>query len=317
MAELLFTYGPANIGNLLATTASKRDKKELADAVFNEIPTFEYLNKKGKVSVDGGATILLNLEVAKNDQAGFYSGYDILSTAPVEFATTAQYQWKQAYAPVSISGRESDIQNRGEAALINLLDAKQRNAEKSLRDLINRKLHGSANTVKEVTSLSKLIDATSTVGDINSTSNSYWQSTLKTSGAFATQGIADWRNLKNTLGTKGGKTDLILTTQTVHEAYEATMAPQIRYTDMGTANAKFGDLKFGTAMVRFDEQCASGVAYFLDSDHIFLYVAEGRNFIYNQPVRPPEQDAVVMDYLVALELATDNRRTLGKATGIS
>jgi hypothetical protein len=317
VADTIFTYGPSNVGNLLATTASKRPKKELADAVFNEIPTFEWLNRKGKVTVDGGATILLNLEIAKNDQAGFYSGYDLLSTAPVEFATTASYVWKQAYAPVAISGREANIQNRGEAALVNLLDAKQRNAEKSLRDKINQKLHGASNTTKEITSLSKLIDATSTVGDINSTNASYWQSTVTTGGVFATQGVADWRHLKNSLQIKSGHTDLILTTQTVHEAYEATMLPQIRYMDLGTANAKFNDLKFGNAMVRFDEQCTSGVAYFLDSDHVFLYVAEGVNFIYNEPVRPPEQDAKVMDYLVALELATDNRRTLGKVTSQS
>lgn len=317
MADTIFTYGPSNIGNLLATTASKRPKKELADAVFNEIPTFEWLNRKGKVTVDGGATILLNLEIAKNDQAGFYSGYDILSTSPVEFATTAQFTWKQAYAPVAISGREANIQNRGEAALVNLLDAKQRNAEKSLKDKINQKLHGASNTAKEITSLVKLVDATSTVGDINSTSATYWQSKLKTGGVFATQGIADWRNEKNGLQIQGGHTDLILTTQVIHEAYEATMLPQIRFTDLGTGNVKFGDLKFGNAMVRFDEQCTSGVSYFLDSDHVILYVAEGVNFIYNDPVRPPEQDAKVMDYLVALELATDNRRTLGKVTGQS
>ncbi len=314
MADQIFTWGPANVGSLLATTMSKRPRKEAGDAVFNKIPTFEYLNTKGRVMLDGGATIVVPLEVSKNAGAAFYDGYDILGTSPVDHLTAGQYQWKLASVPVSISGKETDIQNRGESAVINLLTSKQKNAEKSLRDLINQKLHGASNGTKDVRSLATLIDATSTVGDINSTTNSYWQSNVTTGGVFASIGIATWRTMYNTLRNRGGNPDMIITTQTVHEAYEATMSPQIRYTSLETGETKFKDLEFAGAKVRFDDQCASGVSYFLDSDVIQLYVHENRNFTLNDFVRPPDQDAVVAQYLVALELATSNRRLLGKVT---
>lgn len=317
MLDVLHTWGPDNVSQLLVSTHEKRGKKEVANAIFNNIPTFEYLNSKGKVMVDGGASIVLPLEVARNSTAKFYDGYDLLDVTAQDNHTAAQFKWKQAAASVSISGREANIQNRGEAALMNLLNMKQKNAERSLRDIINQKLHGASNSTKEIQSLVTLIDATSTIGDINSTSNSYWQAAIKAGGVFSAQGVADWRNEYNTLKNRQGNPDMLITTQTMFEAYEATMAPQIRYTDLSTGDVKFRDLQFAGSKVRFDDQCASGVTYFLDSDSITLFVAENVNFIYNDFVRPPDQDAKVAQFLVGLELACSNRRVLGKVTGQS
>ncbi len=315
--DTLFTWGPDNVGQLLVSTHEKRAKKDVANAIFNRIPTLEYLNSKGRIMVDGGSSIVTPLEVASNTTAAFYDGYGLLTTTAQDNHTAAQYKWKQAAVSVSISGREANIQNRGEAALMNLLEMKQKNAERSLRNLINQKLHGAANASAEITSLVTLIDATSTIGDINSTANSYWQSSVKSGGVFAAQGVADWRNLYNTLKNRQGNPDMIITTQTMFEAYEATMAPQIRYTSLDTADVKFRDLEFAGAKVRFDDQAASGVSYFLDSDAIHLFVSSGVNFIYNDFVRPPDQDAKVAQFLVGLELGTSNRRVLGKVTGQS
>lgn len=317
MLDILHTWGPDNVGQLLVSTHEKRGKKEVADAIFNRIPTFEYLNTKGKVMLDGGASIVMPLEVARNTTAKFYDGYDLLDVTAQDNHTAAQYKWKQAAASVSISGREANIQNRGESALMNLLNMKQKNAERSLRDIINQKLHGAANTAKDIQSLVTLIDATSTIGDINSTANTYWQASVKAGGVFASQGVADWRNLYNTLKNRQGNPDMIITTQLMFEAYEATMAPQIRYTSLGVGDARFRDLEFSGSKVRFDDQCAAGVSYFLDSDAIQLFVSENVNFIYNDFVRPPDQDAKVAQFLVGLELATSNRRLLGKVTGQS
>ena len=83
---------------------------------------------------------------------------------------------------------------------------------------------------------------------------------------------------------------------------------------METADSRFKDLEFAGALVRFDSQCASGVSYFLDSDALNLVIHNNRNFVYNSPVRPPGQDAVEMEFLVALALTTSNRRLLGKVT---
>lgn len=314
--DLLHSWGPDNVAQLLVSTLEKRPKKEVANAIFNAIPTFEYLNSKGRVMLDGGASIVVPLEVGSNSTAKFFDGYDILDVTAQDNHTAAQYKWKQAYASVSISGREVS-QNRGESQIMNLLMLKQKNAEKSLRNMINQKLHGASNTAIEPISLVTLIDATSTIGEINSTANSYWQSLVSTGGVFASTGVATWRTHYNTLKNRGANPDMIITTQTVHEAYEATMAPQIRYTSLGMGDTKFRDLEFAGAKVRFDDQCASGVSYFLDSDSLHLYINESVNFKYNEFVRPPDQDAKVAQFLVELAVATSNRRNLGKVTSQS
>ena len=314
--DLLHTWGPDNVAQLLVSTLEKRAKKEVANAIFNAIPTFEYLNSKGRVMLDGGASIVTPLEIGENTTAKFYDGYDPLDVTAQDNHTATQYKWKQASVSVSISGREV-AQNRGESQIMNLLELKQKNAERSLKNVINRKLHGAANTSLETLSLVTLIDATSTIGEINSTANTYWQASVTSGGVFASQGVANWRTLYNTLKNRGGNPDMIITTQTIHEAYEATMAPQIRYTSLGVGDTRFRDLEFAGSKVRFDDQCASGVSYFLDSDALHLYVNEGVNFKYNEFVRPPDQDAKVAQFMVMLELATSNRRLLGKVTGQS
>jgi hypothetical protein len=202
MLDVLHSWGPDNVSQLLVSTHEKRGKKEVANAIFNRIPTLEYLNSKGKIMLDGGASIIMPLEVAKNSTAKFYDGYDLLDVTAQDNHTAAQFKWKQAAASVSISGREANIQNRGEAALMNLLNMKQKNAERSLRDVINQKLHGAANGAKDILSLVTLIDATTTIGDINSSSNTYWQAQVKAGGVFNAQGVADWRNLYNTIKNK-------------------------------------------------------------------------------------------------------------------
>lgn len=314
--DTLFTWGPSNAGQLLTSTLSKRPKKDIQNAIFNAIPTFEYLNKAGKVMIDGGASVIVPLEVAKNDTAQSYDGYDPVNIAAQDNHTSAQYKMKQNQVAVSISEREV-AQNSGEARLLNLLDIKQKNAEKTLRDFINIKAHGASNSSTDITSLVTLIDATSTIGDLNSTALSYWQANVATGGVFSGSGVATWRTMYNTLKNRGGNPDMVITTQTVHEAYEATMAPQIRYSDLGTGETKFRDLHFAGAKVRFDDQCASGVSYFLDSDVLHFYIWEGCNFVYNDFVRPPEQDAVTAMFRVYGELGTSNRRLLGKVTSQS
>lgn len=310
--DVLHSWGPDNVSQLLVSTHEKRAKKDVANTVFNNIPTFEYLNSKGRVMLDGGASIILPLEVAKGNFQ-FYDGYDILDTRANDNHTAAQYKWKQASAPCSISGREV-AQNRGDSAIMNLLQMKQNNVERTLRDGLNQALHAASPATNDISSLVTMIDATSSIGDINSTANTYWQSEVKTGGVFASTGVANWRNLLNTLRNRGGRPDMIITTQTIHEAYEATMLPQVRYDGVESGNAKFGDIKFGPMTVRFDDQCASGVSYFLDSDVLHLYINEAVNFKYNDFVRPPEQDAKVAQFLVMLQLGTSNRRLLGKVT---
>jgi len=316
MADTLFTHGPGYTTTLLATTLENR-RKDIQDAIFDDIPTLAILKEKGQIILDGGASIVTPLMYGANTTAQFYDGYDPLVTTPQDGFTTAQFKWKEAAVSIAVSNREENIQNQGASAVLSIVDQKIKQATMSLKDLINTQLYDSTPASNEIGSLVTTIDATSSIGDINSTSYSWWQSDVNVSGSFAAQGRSDMLYLYNALTIEGAKTDLIITTPTVHGYYEGSLVPQMRYNSNDRADASFGALAFKNAKVIFDNDATSGVMFFLDTRHLQLYVSSNNNLKMTEWVKPANQTAKVAQLILACELATNNRRRLGKLTTIS
>lgn len=315
----LFAWGPANVDTLLANSMSVFTDKELNDNIFQAIPTWQYLNDKNRVTKNGGASLLVRLMYQKNGTAAFYSGYDILDTTPVEGITAAQFKWGRAAASISISGQEQD-QNSGEGEVADLLSDKVEQSMMSIADLLGRQLYATSVNSKAILNLPSFVDASSTIGDVNSGTNSWWQAQVKASGSFAAQGRADWTNIYNTLsiqGTAGGPPDFGAMSQTVFEAYEATLAPNLRYTDNNEGDAGFQNLKFKGMKLFFDPNCASAECYFLSSSALKLVVHSKRNFSRTPMVKPANQDALTGQVIWMGQMTTNNRRKLAKFTGMS
>ena len=126
----------------------------LVDNIFNSNPLAVKLLKNAE-KLDGGRKIITPLEYAKNTAQGFYSGYDVLDTTPSDPVTSAVWDWKQAYANISISGEE-ELKNSGDSMVLSLLKSKMGNAERSLKDLFGTKLFGSGTAApgtNEITAL--------------------------------------------------------------------------------------------------------------------------------------------------------------------
>lgn len=79
MADQIFTYGPSNVGSLIATTLSNYGR-ELSDNVHKAIPLFAWLSVKKKITEDGGATIVRPVVYSSNSTAAFYASDDVLDT---------------------------------------------------------------------------------------------------------------------------------------------------------------------------------------------------------------------------------------------
>lgn len=318
--ETLFTWGPNTtpVTTLITTTQENRDEKELQDAVFNRLTLFEHLSRKGKV-FRGGTSIIVPIRMSKNSTANSYSNYGTIDTTPQDNETAAQYKVKQYAASISVNGKEERVQNKGKYEVLDIVKTKIKDAEDALRDKINTDLFASSPASDAVLSLVTGIDATSTIGDINSTTNSFWQSTSTASGSFAGQGISDMRTLWSTLEQKAPSSnpDLILTTTTIRDYYEGALQAQQRFTGTNEADGSFGKIKFKSTPVDVDAQATSGVMYFLNSDVMELKIDASTDFLMTEWVKPANQDAKVAQYLVALELVFKNRRKLGKLTGIT
>ncbi len=318
--ETLFTWGPTNVGALITTTQENRDIKEIQDAVFSRLTLLDHLSKKGKVRRGGGGTsVIVPIRSSKNTTAGFYSNYQTIDTTPQDNETAAQYLYKQAAASISLSGKEERVQNKGKYEVLDLVKTKIQDAEMSLRDTINTALFAASPAASDVGSLVTSIDATSSIGQINSTTYSFWQSNVVTSGSFSAQGLADMRSQWSTLEQRMPMSapDLLLTTTTIRDYYEASLVPQQRYQSDSTGNGSFDKLKFKSADVDVDSQCTSGAMYFLNSDVMELVIDPDTDFKMTDWVKPANQDARVAQYLVALELVIKNRRKLGKNVSIT
>ncbi len=318
--ETLFSWGPAgSVGALITTTQENRDIKELQDAVFNRLTLFDYLSKKNRVRRGGGTSIIVPLRISKNTTAASYSNYGQIDVTPQDNETAAQFLYKQYAASVSLSGKEERVQNKGKYEVMDLVKTKIDDAEKALQDKLNQDLFAASPGSDDVGSLVTSIDATSSIGQINSTTYSFWQSSVTTGGSFAAQGVSDMRTLWNTLSQRAPSSvpDLILTTPTVHGYYEASLIAQQRYESNSTGNGSFQKLMFKSAPMDMDAQCTSGAMYYLNSDCMELVIDPTTDFKMTEWVKPANQDARVAQYLVALELVIRNRRKLGKILSIT
>jgi hypothetical protein len=117
--------------------------------------------------------------------------------------------------------------------------------------------------------------------------------------------------------------DYVITTQAVHEIAESLLEPRIRYSpnpsgsgaDLGiSSNPVYKGAEFV-----WSDFCPSGTLFALNSNHIMLFVHKDANFSMAEGgfQRPVNQDAYVAQILFQGNMATNNRRKLGKLTGIT
>ena len=308
--------GNANFDSLLSTTlANYRD--QLTDNIFTARPLTNFLMEKGRIRMlDGGTKIVEPLVYGLNGTVGSYSGYDTISLTAQEGMSAAEYDWKQYAASIAISGIE-EAKNNGEAAIINLLEAKIMQAEESMREGFNQMFFsdGTGNSGKDWLGLAALVDSAGTVGGIDATAagNGFWQSYEE--GTVGALSLADMATAYNSVSVGNDHPDMVLTTQTLFEKYESLLQPQLRYTDAKTADAGFQNLLFKSAPVTYDVHCQSGVMYFLNSKYLTLVGHSGKWFEQTDFVRPENLDARYALIMCYGNLTCRNRAKQGKLTG--
>ena len=305
----------ANFDALLSTTlANYRD--QLTDNIFTARPLTYFLQDKGRMRMlNGGTKIVEPLIYGTNATVGSYSGYDSIALTAQAGITAAEYDWKQYAASIAISGIE-EAKNNGEQEIINLLEAKIMQAEESMREGFNQMFFadGTGNSGKDWNGLGNLVEASGTVGGINraTSGNEYWRSYEENTSAALT--LAQMSTAYNSVSVGNDHPDMVLTTQTLFEKYEALLQPQLRYTDTKTADAGFQNLLFKAAPVVYDEHCTAGIVYFLNSKYLTLVGHSGKWFEQTAFVRPEDLDARYALIMCYGNLTCRNAAKQGKLT---
>jgi hypothetical protein len=305
-----------NLSEIITTTLRNRSGK-LADSVTDNNAILLKLKEKGRIKpVSGGRTIVQELEYADNSTFMYYSGYETLNVSPSDVLSAAEFDYKQAAVAVSISGLEQ-LQNSGKEAIIDLLEARIRNAEKTMANNIAVGLYsdGTGTSGKQIGGLQLLVadsPSTGTVGGINraTSTNAFWRNysyDASTDGgeSVLSTNIQTYMNQVTIQTTRGtDRVDLILADSNYYKTYLASLQTIQRITEPGSkmVGAGFTSLKYfghgGAADVVLDGgvggACPSNHMYFLNTDYIHYRPHRDRNMVPLDPDRfSTNQDAMV------------------------
>jgi len=304
----------------------------MEDNVFDDDPFTRYLRSGERIKVvDGGERIRMGIMHKSNSTAKWYDGLDPLDVTPQRGFTTAFFNWHQGSVSIVVSGKELKL-NRGQARIANLQEEKIMQAKESLVDLVINGVYsdGTGSGSLQMTGVLGMIatDPTTntTYAEINQSTNDKWRNQVVTAVGPAASNLlpkmrAVFNDCKQGRGGAGSKPDFAVTTQLVHEDLEALIYSNVRYAPNPRSGADAGveTLLFKQAAIEWSDFCQTGVMYVLNSKHIIFFIHTDANFGMAEGgfQKPTNQDGLVTQVFVMGNLATNNRRKLGKLTGIT
>ena len=302
--------------NLLTTTLDKH-RASFVDAIFKARPLAYWLKRAGNIEmVSGGDKIIEPLVYAENGTVETYSGNDILSTEDTAILSASSWDWKQLSVAVRMTGID-EAKNSGPEAIMNLLGAKVQVAQESAISRFNTMFHanGAGNGGKDWNGLLNLIEPiTGTIGGIDANANTYWRPAFRNTASEAIS-LARMRTAYNSAAKGNDSPDVILTTQTLYEAYEAILTPNMRYEDKVAGEGGFQSLVFKGTPIVYDEDNAAGNMYFINSKYLKLKGHTNKWFSMTPFVTPNNQDVRTARLLAYGNLVVNNRRMHSVLTG--
>jgi len=277
---------------LLTTTLEYR-APEIRDNVTDNIALLKRLKERGNADpYPGGRTIVEPLDWAENSTYTRYTGYTTIDITPQTVLTSADFNMKQAAMSVTMSGTEQ-LQNSGsKESIFNWLSARVKNAERSFMNNLSADLYslGTASGGLQINGLQSLVtDAgTGTVGNINSSTYSFWQNyvfdfstnSLTASASTIQQAMnTAWLNVKR----NSDAPDLILADNTYYNYYWQSLQAIQRIASDSKAQAGYAALQFMGADVIPDGgnggDCPANHMYMLNTNYLHYRPHRDRNMV--------------------------------------
>lgn len=243
------------------------------DNFFSGNPTLDTL-KADAGGYDGGAYLIEPLIMAKQTNGTSVGRGEQASLATTDPVTAAQYTIAQYVQYVTIPALD-EIKAGGMGARLNLVETYLTNARLSAEAMLSEDLWAiSQGKATDIIGIPQLVttDGTGTIGNINASTYTWWKNKFIDTVTFATQGLDKMRQMVNDVsaGNQGFRPDLIVTTQTIYEAYlDLAEHANVIYTTPGKVQTRIADLGFTAANyqgipITWDPNCPSGRMYFLN-----------------------------------------------------
>lgn len=285
-----------------------------------------------------------------------YAGWQAVPVTPTEGITSAFWPWRQIGTSISINGLEQ-AQNKGENAIINLLEAKSDQATISLTDATNKfLLSGNADNGNSLTNYVSAANGTTgpdpvglligkaptvgTVGAIDSsdaTNNWSNQAFASTAATFVAFEIELDQLFINCAVAVGGdmEPDFHLVDPQIFNIYRASLRSHSRIDGYAFADLPFENVAFRGGPVFYDRFVpdaqlgttpglggasatrTEGTWYMMNSRNINLYAYRDANFTPGDFVKSVDQDGIASKVLWYGAHTLSNRAKQGVLYSIS
>jgi hypothetical protein len=327
-----------NLDALFATSLANYQKK-LIDNIGKQIPLLDKIMRNGMYKSHAGGTHIAEPLLYGVGGFDWYDGYDTLDTSTLDGVTQSIWEWRQAAAPISYSMKEV---KQNKQKIVDLVQTKIMQAEMGIKEGMNRAILQGAGSGSIATAQTSAVNgssgvnplpflvqydptATSSVGNIDQATYTWWRNQTKTSTATTyTAFLLELANLYNNCSNgTGGEPDLILMDQTTYELFQAAMYEKWRKLD-NDKNFDWENTKFKRAVVTYDEMVPNvaagttdtttsegGTVYMLNTKFFKLRYEEDTNFVQGPFQKPVDQDARLAHILWMGNLTITNRRKHG------
>jgi hypothetical protein len=309
---------PSTIDTFVLNTTLADYSSKLVNNAYNSNVELKLLNQYKDLK-DGGGSIVEPLIESEQNDGGFYAGGDVLNSNQTNSLTMVEYKWQNAYEPIQLTRDEERSNSGSEHKILDLVATKTMLSEKAIAKRMSQGFSVPVANAGSLIDLTSLV-GTGTLGSIAGATDTFWQATSVTSGAFATQGLTDMNTAYYAVssGANEDNPTHILTTKAIFQKYEQTRLPLERISNGDlSANAGFKNLTFKGTPVMYGNFISSGVIYMLNMNYVKLVVDSATDMITTPFIQPTNQMVRVAYILWRGNLITNNRRRQAKLISIT
>ena len=273
----------------------------------------------GQDLVDGGQMIRVFLEYGEGN-SGSYGAKTKIELSKRNIINAARFRWAGYYASHTID-LDDRVQNTGDAAMLDLIQTKMENIQKTIRNKMGSEIYASAADSTCFLGLGDLFNtSTSTAyGSIAEADMAKWKANVITTSEAISYAVMQKIRRTASVGQNSmDKPNLYITTDTLVDAYERGLQTQQRFSDAKLVDAGFENVLFKRAPVVADDRQTAGYLDALNLRHLMLKTHRDYNFTKPKwEYSKDEPDTFTANVRYIGQLVTKHRGSHCRHTGLT
>jgi hypothetical protein len=310
-----------NLGETLASTLPSYET-EFKDQVFNKHPVLDHFKNNGGVVKKGGGS---SIRVPLMHSAGtseWFSGSQSLNVNEVDTLDAAEYTWRNLNASI-IFTLDDELNNNGKEQVVDLIEAKIKQAELTIADSLNDSLFNGTGVEARprIVGLATAL-GTGTYAGIAGGTYTDWQAYVESTATALT--VAHFKTMRNTInvGQGGAPVSIFATTQALFEKLESLYTPTYQMNPLVTSNevkrladVGFTSLGYAGVPVVFDPKIVTGSVYAVNPTNWKIFVHKDAYMDKTDRLKPIDQHVTAQHIVLRCALGTNRRKSGGALTG--